>query len=323
MSDYPEKKVSVIVPIYNVQKYLPRCIDSIIKQSYKNLEIILVDDGSTDGSEVVCDRYAQKDSRVIVVHQKNIGLAGARNAGIDISKGEYICFVDSDDYVHPDYVKYLYKMCQENDCEIGICYHYITEEDDYYKDIDINSEIEIYSRKEIFDRFYTNDHGSIVIAWNKIYKRECIGSIRYDVGMIHEDEATTFKFLYNANKIAFGREILYYYYSRSDSITGQAYNIKKLDILKAYENRLVFYREHDEKELYDRECQYYLSEILANYYKVYRILKDKKVLEDLRKKYSDTYKNVDKTNWSTGRKLLYAVCRRFPLLYGIIKQRLK
>ena len=323
MSDYPEKKVSVIVPIYNVKKYLPRCIESIIKQSYKNLEIILVDDGSTDGSEVVCDRYAQKDSRVKVIHQANGGVSTARNTGLDICTGDFICFVDSDDYIHADFVKYLYAKLIENDCDICMCNHIVTEEWNYKQDIDWEKKVNIYDKKQIFDMFYTDMHGSIIMLWNKIMKRECVSGIRFDDGYINEDEGTTFKFLYNAKKIAFSEEVLYFYYSRDESITGVPYTAKKIDILKAYENRISFYKEKGESDLLNRECMFYLSEILANYYKVYRILKDKKVLEDLRKKYSDTYKNVDKTNWSTGRKLLYAVCRRFPLLYGIIKQSLK
>ena len=128
--------VSVIVPVYNVAPYLKRCIKSILNQSYAKLEVILVDDGSTDGSGKICDKLKETDNRIMVIHQANKGLSGARNTGIDNCHGQYVCFVDSDDYVHPDYVRYLYDMCQNNDCEIGICYHYITEEDNYYKDVD-------------------------------------------------------------------------------------------------------------------------------------------------------------------------------------------
>lgn len=311
--------ISVIVPVYNVEAYLERCVNSILRQSYNNLEVILVDDGSTDGSGQLCESIASNDNRVCVIHQENGGLSAARNTGIDNCHGSYICFVDSDDYVHHDYVKYLYDMCVNNDCEISICYHYITDENDYHSEVDFDSPITVYTRDEIFDAFYTDMHGSIVIAWNKMYKRECVGDIRYDVGKIHEDEGTTFKFLYNANRIAFSKEVLYYYYSREDSITGQSYSKKKLDILDAYENRLLFYKEHSEKRLYDRECQYYLSEILANYYKVSTLLKDKKLMQELRTRYSEIYKTTDKSKWSITRKALYLICYRWPLFYGQIK----
>ncbi len=313
--------VSIIVPVYNVKPYLERCVNSLIKQSYSNLEIILVDDGANDGSGDVCDSLMHRDERIKVVHQENQGLSAARNTGIEEARGDYLCFVDSDDYVNHDYVKYLYDMCQINGADIGICGHLITEKDDYSDTIDFSRPIEVYSRSEIFDRFYTDMHGSIVIAWNKIYKKECIGNIRYDVGMIHEDEATTFKFLYNADKIAFGREVCYYYYSRPDSITGSAYSKRNLDILKAYENRVLFYKEHGEDKLYDRECQFYLSEILNQYKKVNKFLNgDKDILRDLCEKYKTIYRDSNRKNWTVSRKIMYALCLVFPGFYGAMKK---
>lgn len=311
--------VSVIVPVYNVAQYLERCVNSILRQTYKKLEIILIDDGSTDASPRICDELGIMDERIKVIHQSNQGLSGARNTGIDNSQGDYLCFVDSDDFVHPDYVRYLYKMCRKNNCEIAICYHYITSESNCKFDIDLDGPVKVFSRKELFDVFYTDMHGSIVIAWNKLYKRECIGDIRYDVGKIHEDEGTTFKFLYNAHKIAFTSQVLYYYFDREESITGLPYSKKKLDILDAYENRLAFYKEHSEKKLYDRECQYYLSEILANYYKVSQLLNDRDLLGVLRDKYLNVYNASDRNCWSKGRRALYFVCKICPLLYGNIK----
>lgn len=315
--------VSVIVPIYNVKEYLERCINSILNQSYENLDIILVDDGSNDGSEAICDSFAQKDKRVNVIHQKNGGVASARNTGLDNCKGEFVCFVDSDDYIHPDFILYLSTKLKDNDCDISMCYHVVTDEWDYKCSVNWDAAVEVYSKEEIFDRFYTNMHGSIIMLWNKMIRRKCIGDIRFDDGFIHEDEGTTFKFLYNARKIAFSNEVLYIYYSRDESITGIPYDKKRLDILKAYENRLSFYKEHSEKALYDRECQYYLSEILANYYKVSKLLKDKSILSELRCKYREVYNLADRRSWSTGRRALYFLCSWIPLLYGSIKHTIK
>ncbi|MCR4635495.1 MAG: glycosyltransferase [Butyrivibrio sp.] len=313
--------VSIIVPVYNVKPYLERCVNSIMNQTYTYLEIILVDDGSTDGSKELCDELKCRDDRIIVIHQNNQGLSAARNTGIEVARGQYLCFVDSDDYVNPEYVKYLYNMCMENGADIGICGHYITEEDNYYNKIDFSKTIEVYSKKEIFDKFYSDMHGSIVIAWNKLYKRECIGNIRYDVGIIHEDEATTFKFLYNAEKIAFGSEVGYYYFSRNDSITSQAYSKKNLDILIAYENRLNFYKEHKERELYDRECQFYLSEILNQYGKAKSFIKgDDDILNMLKEKYRIAYKNSYRKNWPFSRRVMYIIFLVFPYLYCTIKK---
>ena len=313
--------VSVIVPIYNVCEYLERCDKSICGQSYGDLEIILVDDGSSDGSGDVCDKLEKKDDRIRVIHQANMGLAGARNAGIDACHGDYICFVDSDDYVHPDYVKYLLKICEDNNCEIGICGHFPTDKMESFHEVNWEEKVSVYDKKQIFDAFYSEMHVPIVIAWNKIYSRKCIGDIRYDVGYIHEDEATTFKFLYNAEKIAFGLEKLYYYFDRSDSITGQRYNSKRLDILKAYENRLEFYLTNREHEYFERECQFYLSEILNNYYKVYHYLnKDKGLLRMLVGKYKQVYLRADRGGWITRRRVLYGVCFVFPMFYGVLKR---
>ena len=312
--------ISIIIPIYNVSDYLERCVKSVQKQSYTNLEIILVDDGSTDNSGAICDDLGKDDDRIKTIHQNNMGLAGARNTGIDACSGDYICFVDSDDYVHPDYVRYLLKICVDNNCEIGICGHFPTDKMESFHEVNWDEKAIVYDKKQIFDSFYSDMHVPIVIAWNKIYSRQCIGNIRYDAGYIHEDEGTTFKFMYNASKIAYGKERLYYYFDRADSITGQSYSKKRLDILKAYENRIEFYHDHNEHEYFDRECQFYLSEILSHYYKVYHYLqKDKELLDLLKLKYMEVYSRADKSHWPFGRKTLYFISRFYPLFYGWLK----
>ena len=313
--------VSIIVPVYNVKPYLERCVNSLIGQSYRDLEIILVDDGSTDGSGELCDDLTHKDNRIKAIHKSNQGAAAARNAGIDISSGEFICFVDSDDYVNYEYVRYLYEICTKNGADIGMCGHLITDKDDYYELIDFSKPIELYSKDEILDKFFTDMHGSIIIPWNKIYKRKCISDIRYVVGMICEDEATTVKFLYNADKIAFGKEVGYYYFSRPDSITGSAYSKRNLDILKAYESRLLFYKEQGEDKLYIRECQFYLSEILNQYSKVKKFLKDDNdTLKMLRKKYRKAYLSSERNKWTALRRGIYAICFVFPGFYSAMKK---
>ena len=317
---YEEKLVSVIVPIYNVEEYLERCIESILRQSYNNLEIILVDDGSTDRSGEICDAFAQKDNRVKVIHQVNGGVATARNTGLDNSKGDYICFIDSDDYVHPDFIKYLYIKLMENGCDISMCRYAVTDKGDYHKALDWNSPVTVYDRNLLFERFYSDIHCHIIMLWNKLIKRECIGDIRFDDGYINEDEGTTFRFLYNAGKIVFCEEMPYYYFSRNESITGVPYSKKRLDILRAYENRLEFYLKQGEDRYYNRECMFYLSEILTNYYKVFKYLdRDKLILRELKNKYDKAYTAADKSGWGITRRALYFVCRFRPLLYGRIK----
>ena len=315
-----EKLVSIIVPIYNVEKYLDRCISSILNQSYRNLEIILVDDGSTDGSREICDTYARKDNRVKVIHQENQGVATARNAGLDGCRGDFISFVDSDDYIHPDFIKYLYTKLIETDSDICMCNYITTDEWDYSNKIDWNKKVDVYNAHQLLDLFYSDMHCNIIMLWNKIVKRECISDIRFDDGYINEDEGTSFKFIYKARRIVFCEEVLYYYFSREKSITGAPYDTKRLDILKAFENRMRFYKEHGEQSFFNRECMFYLSEILTNYYKVHKLLENnREILQELKKKYDNTYKVADKSEWGFSRKLMYKVFKMFPLLYGIIK----
>ncbi len=312
--------ISVIVPVYNVEKYIRRCLESIVKQSYQNLEIIVVDDGSTDNSGNICDDIASEDSRITVIHQKNLGLAGARNTGLDIYKGEYVCFIDSDDYIHPEYVSYLYKLCIDNDCKMAICDSISASDDSTYGKFDSKSEPTIYTGKELLDMFYGDMHGVIVVAWDKLIHRSCIGSSRFPQGLIHEDESSTFRFIYNAEKIAYTPNQLYSYFTRADSITAVAFSMKNLDILKAYEYRLDFFKEQKETDLYNREYSYYLSAILINYHKVHETIQDNAdILKDLKNTYRIVYKKADKSILPLSRRIIYFICRFSPLLYGRIR----
>lgn len=176
-----QELISVIIPIYNVEKYLKKCIDSIINQTYKNLEIILVDDGSPDNCGKICDEYAKKDQRIRVIHKKNGGLSDARNAGIDIAKGKYIAFVDSDDYVEKEYIEIMYKELKKNNVKIVQCgINKISDNEEiidnygYLKDELINSQ-------RIMEEKYTKYPISNVVAWNKLYDIDLFKNIRYPV----------------------------------------------------------------------------------------------------------------------------------------------
>ena len=212
-----QELISVIVPIYNVEKYLKKCIDSIINQTYKNLEIILVDDGSPDNCGKICDEYAKNDKRIKVIHKKNGGLSDARNAGIDIAKGKYIGFVDSDDYIVSDMYEYLYNILIENSSDISICdYEYYYEKNNIIgksNNVKINETVD---KKEALRRLMGNSIGNY--AWNKLYKRDLFNDVRYPVGKKMEDCGTTYKLFYLSNKITIGNERKYYYLQRDDSI---------------------------------------------------------------------------------------------------------
>ena len=212
-------KISIIVPFYNVEKYAPKCIESIINQTYTNLEIILVDDGSPDTCGKICDDYALKDGRIKVIHKKNAGLSDARNVGIKEATGKYIGFVDGDDYIEKDMYKYLYNLIKENNADISICGVEEVYEDGSIQDEKAKESIEILSKEDAIKELLL-DKKVRSHAWDKLYKRELFENIEYPYGRKMEDIATTYKLFDLSNKIVIGEEIKYYYLQRNNGIMG-------------------------------------------------------------------------------------------------------
>ena len=231
--------VTVVVPVYNVEKYLKRCVDSLINQTYKNLEIILVDDGSTDNSGKLCNDYAKDDSRIKVVHKKNGGLSDARNAGIDIASGKYVSFVDSDDYVNNDFIKILFQGLVKYNTKISIsdiCIMYDTGE----MIDESNSTIYTTSEKELLRLMLIGKRDIENSACNKLYAIELFDDIRYPVGRLYEDTATTYKLLAKCDNIVVNSYPLYYYMKRRDSITQCKFNRKKLQLIDSVEEMTTY-----------------------------------------------------------------------------------
>ena len=253
-----EKCVSVIVPIYNVEPYLKRAVDSICNQTYSNLEIILVDDGSPDNCGKICDEYAALDARIKVIHKENGGLSDARNAGLDVAGGEYIAFVDSDDYIAADYVAVLLDALQKNDADVAMCSYALTssedpdeavfdcsDTDDHTRD----DSVEICDRKELLSNLYDANHRDatyFIVSWNKIYKASLWDGIRFPKGKIHEDEATTYRIYDRTKKGVYLHRPLYGYFSAPDSITRSSFNLKRLDWMDALTDRITFFEEKKE-----------------------------------------------------------------------------
>lgn len=223
---YGDITVSIIVPVYNVEKYLMKCIESIQQQTEEKIEIILVDDGSIDKSGEICDEYAVKDSRIKIVHKENGGLSDARNCGLDVSIGEYVAFVDADDYVDKEYISKMKKEMLAKNCDIVQCGYKRVYQDGSMKNFGATAKIS--SGKDVQRYFY--EHGKsepYVIACNKLYRRSCFDTIRFPVGRIHEDYATTYKIFYEASAISTIEDSLYYYVMRNGSIM-QTENEKSL-----------------------------------------------------------------------------------------------
>lgn len=221
--------ISIIIPIYNVSKYLFVCLDSVLSQTYKNIEVILVNDGSTDDSLNICNEYLSKDNRIILINQKNLGLSEARNSGLNIAKGNYICFVDSDDFIDANYVKFLYENLIENNADISACDFYYF--DETKKWINFKKINETYSNIDAISDILNCESNIGVVAWNKLYKKSLFtdNNIEFPKNKIFEDSFIMYYLFYKSNKISFINKELYYYRQRSDSIINEKYSCKKLD----------------------------------------------------------------------------------------------
>ena len=280
-----QELISVVVPVYKVEKYLKRCIESIIKQTYKNIEIILVDDGSPDNCGKICDEYASKDKRIKVIHKKNGGLSSARNEGLKIANGEYISFIDSDDYISNVFIEKLYSICKEQKCEIALCeYERVYDKIEHNcieENKNENSIIEIYNNKEILKKIYSKDYLITIVAWNKLYNKKLFKNIVFPEGRLHEDEATTYKILYNTKKVAILREKLYYYFYDINSIMNKKYNLKRLDILYALKDRADFFESIKEIELYELTMKKYTEALINCYILCKRNIDDSKYIQDI------------------------------------------
>lgn len=287
-----QELISVIVPVYKVEKYLERCVESIRRQTYSNLEIILVDDGSPDRCPEICDGYVKLDSRIQVIHKKNGGLSDARNAGIEIAKGKYIGFVDSDDYIHPEMYENLYKAIVKYRADISVCgvkkvysEQYIIEEQNIL-------EVKRYDGRQAVANIYDAElYLESVVAWNKLYRKELFISIRYPKGKIHEDEFTTYRLFYESDRVVRVNVQYYYYFQRKDSIMGKVNNEISDTVLDAYEEMGDFFEDRREEYLLQLVKYRYLCFLKRRAYNLKRTKNkdDKKVAKQLDNKYDVEY----------------------------------
>lgn len=231
--------ISVIVPVYKVEPYLDKCIASIVSQTYRNLEIILVDDGSPDRCGEMCDAWAAKDSRIRVIHKENGGLSDARNAGMAIAAGEYMGFIDSDDYISPDMYRLLYDRMTTDGSDIAACgVEMVYEDGTAPRSLTregccvLNTED---AMRAIIDETWLKQP-----VWYKLYKTELIREIPFPVGKYHEDVFWSYQAVARAGKVSVFDTPCYFYVQRSGSIMGQGYSLKRLDAIEAKQQRLKF-----------------------------------------------------------------------------------
>lgn len=260
--------VSIVVPVYNVEQYIRRCIESLIAQTYDNIEIILVDDGSQDASGAICDQYSAKEQRIVTVHKENGGLSDARNVGISHAKGSMITFVDSDDFVHPDYIRVLHHNMVENDTDISICRYTETQKSCVKEEG--SEKRNIYLREEGIEKLLYQYISTSVCA--KLYKTELFQDIRFPYGKLYEDVITIFLVFIKAKRIVSSNSCLYYYYIRGNSIIHTEFTKKKLD----YIENTKFVLEEIKKEYPALEKAAISRVVWADVHVVVQIGKDKR-----------------------------------------------
>ena len=221
--------ISIIVPVYNVETYLAKCVDSILAQTYTNLEIFLVNDGSSDCCGKLCDEYAKEDKRIKVIHKKNGGLSDARNVAIDVATGEFITFIDSDDYVTDDYIMTLYSLIEKYECKVSIALYNTFVEGSKPKVVNrVYREDCQTNIKAIEEMFYQEKYDTA--SWAKLYHSSLFATgIRYPKGIVYDDLATTYLLIFQSDKVAFCNRRIYNYLLRRDSIEGSSFSSKKMD----------------------------------------------------------------------------------------------
>lgn len=235
--------ISVIVPVYKVEKYLPNCIESVQKQTYTNWELILVDDGSPDSCPKICDEYASHDDRIKVIHKENGRVAKARNAALRIVKGEYMTFLDGDDYLHKDFLRILCKMIVTLNADIVQC-DFVKGTATIFPDVKVVEQISTYDNHSVFLK-----QKSKIVVWGKLYKRYIFDGRLVTEDKFFEDDFTTWKWYYAANKIAITNVPLYYYMDNQQSTMAMHKKKPNWDFLEAYEERITFFIDSKEVDL--------------------------------------------------------------------------
>lgn len=274
--------ISVIVPVYKVEDYIRRCINSILAQSFTDFDLILIDDGSPDKCPEICDSYAKRDTRIHVIHQSNSGLSAARNTGIDWSlansDSQWLTFIDSDDFVHENMLEMLYQAVIENKTDVSVC---------RYREVNDSNEghisLEKYSSFVCSpEDFFVNDNVNATVAWGKLYKKKLFELIRYPIGKLHEDEFVTYRVLFQLSKISIVNNQLYYYYQNYSGIMRSSWSPSKLVGLEAKKEQILYFSQHNFYKARIRSIKALLW-MTKDHLDIVNELNQKKYIKDLRK----------------------------------------
>ena len=259
--------VTVIVPVYNAEKYLERCVDSILRQTYTNLEIILIDDGSPDRSGELCDAYARKDERVRVIHRQNGGVSAARNTGLDAAKGAWIMFVDSDDFIAPDAVEYLLKLCWEHGAKAAQCGRIVGKDESFPAET-AEEQVKVWDFWELYTAPQKLYLGTV---WAKLFDASLFREIRFPEGMLGEDLEVAFKAFYTAKRIASSHRRLYYCYLSENSLSRTPNPHLLYDVIAAFEGLLRWLEERGEDGLIDVTETKFCKTLIMGYFRAVQL----------------------------------------------------
>lgn len=316
--------ISIIVPVYKVERYLRRCVNSILAQTYSNFELVLIDDGSPDGCPAICDEYAKKDSRVRVIHQTNQGLAEVRNVGVLQSRGEYIAFIDSDDFVASNYIETLYRGIKEFGADISICsfrkvQSEMTETEE--KEFSEFKEVSFVKAMKYFASFQPGVSIAFVSACSKLYKKELFDGVKYPKGKLYEDSYTSYKLLYRATKMFFSTSRLYYYYENPQSITAVKFSERTLDILDASRSAVSFFAKENRFDVVNILNEFLLAREIYCWWGVKYVLKKKKRAKELLKTYRTDFRRAcGLKEFSIKWKIIFCVFALCPDIYALYKK---
>lgn len=289
-----ETAISVIVPVYRVEKYLPACIDSILNQTFTDFELILVDDGSPDRCPEICDEVARRDARVRVIHQANAGLSAARNAGIEIAHGEWLGFVDSDDYIAPQFYEKLYQTAQRTDADCVMCS--VQNVDESGKSIDsalMRVADEVKTGQEVLQKIGRDDVTPYLTAWNKLYRRKLFNTLRYPAGRQNEDVFVFAELFCQVQRAVCVAEPLYFYRKRIGSIMNSVVTLRNLDEMWAYVNCFEHLQQDDEESTLKETEKRVFAKLTGVYYRVTE--------ED---RHSNKMKQAKKAQWNIAMRLM-------------------
>jgi glycosyltransferase involved in cell wall biosynthesis len=315
--------ISVIVPVFNVEEYLHFCLDSILAQTFRDFELILINDGSTDRSGTICEQYSRKDKRIKVIHKNNAGVSAARNSGLKIATGEYIAFVDSDDFIHQRMLEILYGYASKYSSDLVLCDYtetFFGGQYDLEDSIDIHIMEENYNNIEALNQLYSDKKMQFgCIICNKLYKKSLFNNLEFAEGKIHEDEFLSHRILFKCSMVTYLPIKLYFYLQRSSGIMGSEFSIKRLDAVDAYRERVEFFKRANLTDLQKKAEYNYVNLLFKYYFKTKELIpnSDRK-LTSLKRGFRKNLKSLNKNPYySKKEKMLWLLFVLNTTLYEL------